>query len=210
MINPITSNLPEDLETKSNLAEPDQVVVDFEAAEHAMQQFLIALGEDVEREGLADTPRRVAKAMIELMSGRTEDVGEILSRRFKQETDSPVMLRDIELFSLCEHHLLPFIGKVHIAYLPGDGYVVGLSKLARLVDAFAKRPQIQEQLTNQIADSLVEHLSPKGVLVWVEAEHMCMKMRGVKKCNPVMQTIASRGLYRDDRGAREELLAMLR
>ncbi|QDU35260.1 GTP cyclohydrolase 1 [Poriferisphaera corsica] len=184
--------------------------IDFEAAEHAMRQFLHAMGEDVDREGIIDTPRRVTKAMIELMSGRLEDVGEILSRRFKQETDSPVMLRDIELFSLCEHHLLPFIGKVHIAYLPGDGHVVGLSKLARLVDAYAKRPQIQEQLTNQIADALMEHLEPKGVLVWIESEHMCMKMRGIKKCNPVMQTIAARGLYEYDREARKELLGMLR
>lgn len=183
--------------------------VDFPAAERAVRALLVALGEDPDREGLVDTPRRVAKALAELTAGRFQDAATHLARQFQDNHDDAVILKDIELYSLCEHHFLPFIGRVHIAYLPGHGRVVGLSKLARVVDVFAKRPQMQERLTNQIADALVAHLDPRGVVVLVRAEHMCMKMRGVNKQQPQMMTYAMRGEYREDNAKRAEILALL-
>lgn len=183
--------------------------VDLPKAEQAVKMLLEALGENPQREGLLDTPRRVAKAMSELMAGRFVDPGTHLQRIFSQHCDEMVMLRDIELFSLCEHHLLPFIGRVHIAYLPNGNSVVGLSKLARLVETFARRPQLQERLTNQIADALQEHLDPRGVAVFVQAEHLCMKMRGVSKTQAVMQTFALRGEFRSHPGRRAEVLQLL-
>lgn len=184
--------------------------VDFAAAEDAVRKLLKALGEDPSREGLLDTPKRVAKALAEMTSGRWEDPAVILSRTFEQECSEAVMLRDIEFNSLCEHHFLPFTGKAHVAYLPGNGRVVGLSKLARLVNTFAKRPQLQEQMTNQIADALSQHLDAKGVAVIVEGEHMCMKLRGVAKNGATMQTMALRGVYQQDREMRKEIIQLLR
>ncbi|MCC5829667.1 MAG: GTP cyclohydrolase I FolE [Phycisphaeraceae bacterium] len=184
--------------------------IDLPAAERAVRSLLEALGEDPRREGLLDTPRRVAKALSEMTAGRFEDPAVILSRTFEQECDQPVILRDIAFNSLCEHHLLPFTGKAHVAYLPGDGRVVGLSKLARLVDTFARRPQLQEQMTNQIADALATHLHAKAVAVIVEGEHMCMKLRGVAKNGATMRTLAMRGDYQLDRDARMEILSLLR
>lgn len=183
--------------------------VDLDAAARAVRDLLVALGENPAREGLLDTPRRVARSMAELMRGRFEDPAVHLGRTFEQRCDQPIVLRDIEMFSLCEHHLLPFIGRVHIAYLPGDGRVVGLSKLARLVEVYARRPQLQERLTDQIADALQQHLGPRGIAVVVQAEHMCMKMRGVAKAHPTMLTFAYRGIYHHDPAARLEIFNIL-
>lgn len=183
--------------------------VDLEAAENAARNLLIALGEDVTSDGMADTPRRVAKSFAEMMSGRSADPAAILARRFQQESEEVVILRDITFHSLCEHHLLPFVGKAHVAYLPGNGEVVGLSKLARLVEAFARRPQIQERMTNQIADALAEHLHAAGAAVVIEAEHYCMKMRGVCQHGSTMQTSALRGCFVEHGPMRAEILSML-
>ena len=188
--------------------ENESPVVNLEAAELAVRQLLVALGEDPDRDGLLDTPRRVAKAMVEVMGGRAEDPAVHLGRTFEQHCDELVLLKDIELFSLCEHHLMPFIGKAHVAYLPAGGQVVGLSKLARVVEVFARRPQLQERLTHQIADAIERHLQPKGVAVVVQAEHMCMKMRGVCKHEPVMHTFALRGLFKADPTWRSEVLTL--
>ncbi len=183
--------------------------VDRARAERAVTELLIALGEDPGREGLEDTPRRVAKMFGELMRGLDEDPGDYLARTFAESRNDPVILRDIELRSLCEHHLLPFVGRAHVAYLPTDR-VVGLSKLARTVHAFARRPQVQERLTGQIADAIMEHLAPRGALVVVEANHMCMKLRGVQEPRSEMITVAARGLLRHDNGMRRELLDLIK
>jgi GTP cyclohydrolase I len=164
--------------------------VDLARVEAAVREYLLAIGEDPDREGLLDTPGRVARAANELYSGMREDPAEILSRVFHIDHDEMIIVRDIELYSTCEHHLLPFHGVAHIGYIPApDGRVTGLSKLARLVDAIAKRPQVQERITTQIADALVEHLEARGVIVVIEAEHLCMSMRGVHK--PGSRTITS-------------------
>ena len=184
--------------------------VNLEAAELAVEQLLSALGEDPQRDGLRDTPRRVAKAMAELMHGRYEDPRVHLERTFNQECADLVLLRDVEFFSLCEHHLMPFVGMAHVAYLPAHGQVVGLSKLARVVEVFARRPQLQERMTQQIADAIEKHLRPQGVAVVIQAEHMCMKMRGVCKHQPVMHTHALRGLLKTDPHWRNEVLTLTR
>lgn len=183
--------------------------VNLAAAEVAVHQLLVALGEDPRRDGLRDTPRRVAKAMAQLMAGRFADPAEHLSRVFEQRCDDLVCLRKIELFSICEHHLLPFLGHVHIAYLPDHGRVVGLSKLARVVEVYARRPQLQERLTNQIADAIDRHVRPRGVAVIVEAEHLCMKMRGVGKTHPSMRTLAFRGVFEREEQSRAEVFTAL-
>ncbi|HOW73531.1 MAG TPA: GTP cyclohydrolase I FolE [Phycisphaerae bacterium] len=182
--------------------------IDLERAEMAVRSLLIALGEDPEREGLADTPRRVAKMYRELFAGVSADPAVHLKRVFHEQYDEVVLLKDIDFHSLCEHHLLPFHGKAHVAYLP-NGKVVGLSKLARTVDAFARRPQVQERMTCQIADALMEHLDPKGVVVVVEAEHLCMKMRGVQKPNGTMVTSAVRGTFKESAAARAEVMSLI-
>ncbi|HPD29339.1 MAG TPA: GTP cyclohydrolase I FolE [Phycisphaerae bacterium] len=176
--------------------------------EKAVRQLLEALGEDPDREGLADTPRRVARMYGELFAGLRTDPAVHLQRVFNENYDEIVLLRNINFFSLCEHHLLPFHGVAHVAYLP-NGKVVGLSKLARTVDAFARRPQVQERMTAQIADALMEHLAPKGAVVVVEAEHLCMKMRGVQKPNGTMVTSAVRGTFRDHAAARAEVMGLI-
>lgn len=183
--------------------------IDLERIENAVRDILLAIGEDPDRDGLLDTPRRVAKAYRELFRGLHESPGVHLSRVFEQTHDDVIIVRDIEFFSVCEHHLLPFTGKAHIAYLPGDGKVVGLSKLARTVEVFARRPQVQERLTDQIADALVEHLDPRGVAVMVQAEHMCMKMRGVNKSGSSMVTSTLRGVFRSNATLRAEILALM-
>lgn len=174
----------------------------------AVREILLAIGEDPDREGLLDTPSRVARAYAEIFGGLREDVSVHLSRTFDQNSEDVVMLRDIEFSSICEHHLLPVFGRAHVAYKPSHGRVVGLSKLARTVEVFARRPQLQERMTAQVADSLMEHLGPAGALVVVEAEHMCMKMRGVRKSEPVMCTVAHRGVFTEDWKLRQEALAM--
>lgn len=188
---------------------PADAGVDTARIERAVREILLAIGEDPDREGLAETPQRVARAWRELAGGLHEDVSTHLGKVFQEHTDDLVMVRGIELYSLCEHHLLPFTGTADVAYLPADGRVVGLSKLARTVDVFARRPQVQERLTAQIADAVAAHLRPRGVLVTVRAEHFCMRMRGVRKREPVMTTIAHRGVLREDAALRAEVLALL-
>lgn len=158
--------------------------------------FLEGIGEDPEREGLVETPDRVARMCEEIFGGLGKDASEHLSKQFSVSGSEIVLEKDITFYSTCEHHLLPFYGKVHIAYIP-CGKVVGLSKLARTVETYARRPQIQEQLTNQIADDIEKNLSPDGVMVMVEAEHMCMSMRGIKKPGAVTVTYATRGAFKD-------------
>jgi GTP cyclohydrolase I len=182
--------------------------IDLEEAERAVRSLLKALGEDTDREGLADTPRRVARMYRELFAGVGTDPAIHLQRVFTEQYDEVVLLRDIDFHSLCEHHLLPFHGRAHVAYLP-NGRVVGLSKLARTVDAFARRPQVQERMTCQIADALMKHLDAKGAVVVVEAEHMCMKMRGVQKPNGMMVTSAVRGIFKDSAAARAEVMSLI-
>ena len=188
---------------------PAPPAVDRPRLERAVREMLLAIGEDPTREGLLDTPARVARSWQELFGGLAEDPGVHLARTFEQESEDLVTLSDIEFTSFCEHHLLPVFGRAHIAYLPSQRRVVGLSKLARTVEVFARRPQLQERMTAQIADALMEHLEPEGVLVVVEAEHMCMKMRGVRKQQPVMKTLAARGRMRDDARLRQETLLLL-
>lgn len=188
---------------------PAAPAVDRPRLERAVREMLLAIGEDPTREGLLDTPARVSRAWQELFAGLAEDPGVHLARTFEQESEDLVTLTDIEFTSFCEHHLLPVFGRAHIAYLPSQRRVVGLSKLARTVEVFARRPQLQERMTAQIADALMEHLEPEGVLVVVAAEHMCMKMRGVRKQQPVMKTLAARGRMRDDARLRQETLLLL-
>ena len=208
LMNPIAGPLRLSLEPDAEVHERGGV--NLAAAERAVRELLVALGEDPRREGLLETPRRAARALAELMSGRFADAGTHLSRSFEQPSGEAVILRNIEFFSLCEHHLLPFLGQVHLAYLPSGGRVVGLSKLARTVEVFARRPQLQERLTGQIADALEKHARPRGVAVIVEGEHMCMKMRGVSKSQALMQTLALRGEYQADAVKRAEILSLLR
>ncbi len=168
--------------------------VDLPRIEAAVREILLAIGEDPERSGLLDTPKRVAKAYAEVFSGIHQDPAEILGTTFDIAHQEMVLVKDIPFYSTCEHHLVPFHGSAHVGYIPGlDGRVTGLSKLARLVDLFAKRPQVQERLTTQIADALVEHLKPAGAIVVVECEHMCMSMRGVRKPGAKTVTSAVRG-----------------
>ena len=185
--------------------------VDMARVEAAVREMLIGLGENPDREGLVDTPSRVARAYREILAGMHEDPGTHLVRQFSQEQtgDDLVILRDIDFVSVCEHHFLPFTGKAHVADLPAHGKVTGLSKLARTVDVFARRPQLQEQLTSQIADALVEHLDPRGVGVVVQAEHSCLKLRGARKAHTEMVTTAFRGELRWDRDLRSEVLGLI-
>jgi GTP cyclohydrolase I len=183
--------------------------VDLPRIEAAVREILLAVGDDPDRDGLIDTPRRVARAYAELFAGLRESPAGHLGRVFQQESDQAVIVRDIQFFSLCEHHLLPFTGKVHVAYLPQDGRVVGLSKLARTVDVFARRPQLQERLTEQVAEALMEHIPARGAAVIVEGEHYCMKMRGVLKPGATMVTSAFRGDLAADPDAKAVVVAML-
>jgi GTP cyclohydrolase I len=173
----------------------------------AVRELLAAIGEDVERDGLHDTPDRVARMWAEVASGLHEDPRQHLRVTFEADHDEMVMVRDIPLYSMCEHHLVPFMGTAHVAYIPNDdGRVIGLSKIARLVDGYARRPQVQERLTSQVADALAESLEPKGVMVVVEAEHLCMSMRGVRKAGASTVTSAVRGLFRSSVATRQEAM----
>jgi GTP cyclohydrolase I len=183
------------------------VSVDTERVQRAVTELLAAIGEDPERDGLLDTPKRVANMYEELFAGLSENPARHLTVTFAAEHDEMVMVRDIPFASLCEHHLVPFIGRTHVAYIPGDdGRITGLSKLARLVDGFARRLQVQERMTTQIADAIEDALTPRGVLVVVEAEHLCMSMRGVKKPGTLTVTSAVRGLFRSDAATRAEAM----
>jgi GTP cyclohydrolase I len=182
--------------------------VDVPRIERAVREILLAVGEDPDREGLLKTPNRVARAYGELMAGLNVDPRHHLKTVFHERYDEVVLLRDIEFHSLCEHHLLPFTGKAHVAYLP-DGKVVGLSKLARLVEGFARRPQVQERLTGQIADALMEELNPIGAACVIEAVHTCMTIRGAKKHGSTMVTSALRGIFKENPASRSEILALI-
>ncbi|AST92256.1 GTP cyclohydrolase I FolE [Sutcliffiella cohnii] len=178
--------------------------------EQAVRLILEAIGEDPNREGLLDTPKRVAKMYEEVFSGLNEDPKEHFKTVFGEPHEELVLVKDIPFFSMCEHHLVPFFGRAHVAYIPKGGKVTGLSKLARAVEAVAKRPQLQERITATIADSIVESLEPHGVMVVVEAEHMCMTMRGVKKPGAVTVTSAVRGTLENDSAARAEILSYIK
>jgi GTP cyclohydrolase I len=176
----------------------------------AVRELLAAIGEDPDRDGLRDTPARVARMFAQIFSGLAEDPGQHLAATFDADHDELVLVRDIQLYSVCEHHLLPWVGKAHVAYIPGeDGRVTGLSKLARLVEGYARRPQVQERLTTQVADTLVRVLEPRGVLVVVEAEHLCMSMRGVQKPGAMTVTSAVRGHFLTSSAARAEVLGFI-
>lgn len=183
--------------------------VDLPRIEHAVREILYAIGENPDRDGLLDTPKRVAKAYAEFFAGLHEDPADHLNTTFDIEHDELVLVKDISFYSTCEHHLVPFHGAAHVGYIPGpDGKVTGLSKLARLVEVFAKRPQVQERLTTQIVDALVEHLNPRGAIVVVECEHMCMSMRGVRKPGAKTVTSAVRGQLREP-ATRAEAMSLI-
>jgi len=182
--------------------------VDIERIEKAVKEILLAVGEDVEREGLKKTPARVANMYAELLAGMHEDPKQHLSSVFSEDYDEIVLLRDIPFYSICEHHLMPFIGSAHVAYLP-SGAVLGISKLARIVDCFARRLQVQERLTDQIAEFIMTSLKPKGVAVVIEASHSCMTIRGIKKPGSVMVTSSLRGIFRKDPRSRNEVMSLI-
>ena len=183
---------------------------DPDRAEAAVRELLAAIGEDPDRDGLAETPARVARMWHEVLSGTSEDPDQHLTRTFEIEHDEMVLVRDIPFTSVCEHHLLPFSGVAHVAYLPGTtGRFTGLSKLARLVEGYSRRLQVQERLTSQLADAMSQMLEPVGVLVVVEAEHSCMSIRGVRKPGTKTVTTAVRGIYRTDSSARAEVMAFI-
>jgi GTP cyclohydrolase I len=183
--------------------------VDHERAEAAVRELLIAVGEDPTRDGLLDTPARVARAYAEMFAGLRQTPDEVLTTTFDLGHDELVLVQDIELFSTCEHHLVPFHGVAHVGYIPGaDGRITGLSKLARLVDVYAKRPQVQERLTTQVADALMRILEPRGVIVVIQCEHLCMSMRGIRKPGARTTTSAVRGQLRDP-ATRAEAMSLI-
>lgn len=184
---------------------------DYDAAraEAAVRELLIAVGEDPDRDGLRETPARMARAYREVFAGLHQSPRDVLSVTFDLEHEEMILVRDIEVYSTCEHHLVPFHGVAHVGYIPGEsGRITGLSKLARLVDVFARRPQVQERLTSQVADALVEHLAPRGAIVVVECEHLCMSMRGVRKPGSRTVTSAVRGQMRDA-ATRSEAMSLI-
>ncbi|MDK2903820.1 MAG: cyclohydrolase [Clostridiales bacterium] len=185
-------------------------MVDQQKIEQAMRMMIEAIGENPEREGLKDTPERVARMYAELFSGIEEDPRKYLEVWFNEDHEEMVLVKDIPFYSMCEHHFLPFVGKAHVAYIPTKGKVTGLSKLARVVESVARRPQLQERLTSQVADILMECLDPQGVVVVIEAEHMCMSMRGVKKPGTTTITSAVRGIFRRDARSRAEAFALIK
>lgn len=186
-------------------------VFDRERAEAAVRELLIAVGEDPDREGLLETPARVARAYAEMFAGLHTEPTDALNKTFSENHQELVLVRDIPIYSTCEHHLVPFFGVAHIGYIPGEsGQVTGLSKLARLVDLFAKRPQVQERLTSQVADALVDKLGAQAVIVVIECEHLCMAMRGIRKPGAMTTTSAVRGGFKRNASSRAEALALIR
>jgi GTP cyclohydrolase I len=188
----------------------DRPVFDAARAEAAVRELLSAVGEDPGRPGLKDTPARVARAYAETFAGIWQDPGDILATTFDEDHDELVLVKDIPMYSTCEHHLVPFHGVAHVGYIPGeDGRVTGLSKLARLVEVYARRPQVQERMTSQIADALDDVLRPRGVLVIIEAEHLCMAMRGIRKPGSTTVTSAVRGIFRTSQATRSEAMSLV-
>jgi len=184
--------------------------VDLDRIARAVREILIAVGEDPDRDGLRATPERVARMYSEIFVGLREDPAQHLTVTFEAGHDEMVMVRDIPLYSACEHHLVPFHGVAHVAYIPGDdGRITGLSKLARLVEGYARRPQVQERLTSQVADAMVEVLQPKGVFVVIECEHLCMSMRGIRKPGTLTVTSAVRGIFKANAATRAEAMALI-
>ncbi|WP_348536450.1 GTP cyclohydrolase I FolE [Geodermatophilus sp. DF01-2] len=184
--------------------------VDQARAAAAVRELLLAIGEDPDRPGLQDTPERVARAYAETFAGLWQDPSDILATTFDEDHDEMVLVKDIPMYSTCEHHLVPFHGVAHVGYIPGeDGKVTGLSKLARLVEVYARRPQVQERMTSQIADALADVLKPRGVLVVIEAEHLCMAMRGIRKPGSTTVTSAVRGIFRDNPATRSEAMSLV-
>ncbi|MDQ0223527.1 GTP cyclohydrolase I FolE [Streptococcus moroccensis] len=180
-----------------------------EMAEEAIRQLLVAMGEDPNREGLLDTPKRVIKMYEEMWSGLGKDPKDEFTAVFSEGHEEVILVRDIPFYSMCEHHLVPFYGVAHVAYIPSEGKVTGLSKLARAVEVASKRPQLQERLTAQVASALDDALSPVGVFVMVEAEHLCMTMRGIKKPGAKTVTTVAKGIFKDNIDQRKEILAMI-
>ena len=188
----------------------NEETVDHGRIEAAVREILVAIGENPDRDGLRETPGRVARMYAEIFAGLREDPTDHLQVAFEAEHDEMVMVRDISLYSSCEHHLIPFLGRAHVAYIPNeDGRVIGLSKIGRLVEGYARRPQVQERLTAQIADALAGRLEPRGVMVVIEAEHLCMSMRGVRKPGASTVTSAVRGLFRTNDATREEAMRFI-
>lgn len=185
------------------------MAIDMKKIEGAVRSILEAVGEDPDREGLKDTPARVARFYQEAFAGLHEDPRESLLVQFNEEHEEMILVKDIPIYSMCEHHLLPFVGQVHIAYIPRNGSVTGLSKLARVAEAYARRPQLQERLTSQIADAIDRNLSTYGVLVVIEAEHMCMTIRGIKKPGSRTVTSAVRGVFKTNSATRAEAFALI-
>ena len=184
--------------------------VDLPRAAAAVRELLLAVGEDPDRPGLQATPARVARAYAEIFAGLGQDPYDVLATTFAEDHDELVLVRDIPMYSTCEHHLVPFHGMAHVGYIPGeDGRVTGLSKLARLVEIYARRPQVQERMTSQIADALADVLKPRGVLVVLEAEHLCMAMRGIRKPGATTVTSAVRGIFRDNPATRAEAMSLV-
>jgi GTP cyclohydrolase I len=198
------------MSSDSDVAGGDAEGIDNGRIEKAVREILLAIGEDPDRDGLVDTPARVARMYDEIFAGLRESPDHHLKSTFAEDHDEMVMVRDIPLYSVCEHHLIPFIGKAHVAYIPGEeGRVTGLSKLARLVDAYARRPQVQERLTAQVADEIERTLQPRGVMVVIEAEHLCMSMRGVRKPGSTTVTSSVRGMFRRNVATREEAMRFI-
>jgi GTP cyclohydrolase I len=194
----------------SSAAQDGSAGVDLARVERAVHEILLALGEDPERDGLRDTPARVARAYAEQFAGLGQRPEDVLTTVFDADHDEMVLVRDIEMYSTCEHHLTPFIGLAHVGYIPNEkGQITGLSKLARLVDLYARRPQVQERMTSQIADAMMSVLEPKGVIVVIEAEHLCMSMRGVRKPGAKTVTSAVRGIFLDSDRTRAEAMSLL-
>ena len=201
---------PSTYDHQNNAETSDIRMFDQPRAEAAVRELLIAIGEDPDRQGLVDTPARVARAYKELMAGLYTDPDAVLNTTFDEQHDELVLVKQIPMYSTCEHHLVSFHGVAHVGYIPGeDGRVTGLSKIARLVDLYSKRPQVQERLTAQIADALMRKLAPRGAIVVVEAEHLCMAMRGVRKPGAITTTSAVRGQFKTDKASRAEALELI-
>ncbi|MDD4744507.1 MAG: GTP cyclohydrolase I FolE [Eubacteriales bacterium] len=197
------------MESFSCASQGRQPYVDLPRIEKAVREILLAIGEDPEREGLLETPLRVARMYDELFAGLHVDVRDVIKVFHEKDHDEMIMVGDIPFYSMCEHHLLPFIGRAHVVYIPQGGRILGLSKIARIVDVMSRKPQLQERLTSQIADTMVEAVRPMGVAVIVEAEHLCMTMRGIRKPGSLTVTSALRGLCKSDARSRSEAMSLL-